>query len=80
VAAHGSVGRVVTAGAVGRRPTSGCTGRNERYDFWKAEVRPHLANSEEPVSLDDFPNNYCFFASEWKSYDGEVIVLLSKAH
>jgi hypothetical protein len=26
MAAHGSVGRVVTAGAVGRRPPNGCTG------------------------------------------------------
>src|SRR5262245_11406725 len=37
---------------------------NESYDFWKGEVRPHLANSEEQVSLDDFPDNYCYFASE----------------
>lgn len=52
---------------------------NERYDFWKNEARPHLADAER-VSLDDFPDSYCYFASEWKSDDGEVIVLLSMAH
>jgi orotidine 5'-phosphate decarboxylase subfamily 2 len=39
VAAHGSVGRVVTAGAVGRRPTSGCTGRRASTLFRSFERR-----------------------------------------
>ena len=33
MAAHVSVGRVVTAGEVGRRPTSGCTGRRATWLF-----------------------------------------------
>lgn len=53
---------------------------NERYEFWKHEVRPHLASPEQRVSLEDFPDNYCYFASEWKTYEGDNIVLLSKAH
>ena len=53
---------------------------NERYDFWKDEVKAHLASPESPSALQDFPDEYCYFASEWKSYDGEVIILLSKAH
>jgi hypothetical protein len=39
VAAHGSVGRVVTAGAVKRRPTSGCTGRRSSTLFRSFELR-----------------------------------------
>ena len=53
--------------------------KDEVFDFWKNEVRPHLADVEQ-VSLDDFPDSYCYFASEWKADDGEVIILLSKAH
>ena len=53
---------------------------NERYDFWKDELRPHLANPDEKRSLDSFPDNYCYFASEWKSYDNKVVVLLTKSH
>jgi hypothetical protein len=39
VAAHSSVGRVVTAGAVGRSPTSGCTGRRASTLFRSFERR-----------------------------------------
>lgn len=55
---------------------------NERYEFWKEELRPHLAPTfpTENMCLDDFPDSYCYFASEWKSYVGETIILLSKAH
>ena len=53
---------------------------NERYDFWKDEVKAHLAAPESEAYLEDFPDEYCYFASEWKSYDGDTIVLLSKAH
>ena len=53
---------------------------NERYDFWKDEVKAHLAAPESKAMLEEFPDEYCYFASEWKSYDGETIILLSKAH
>ncbi len=52
---------------------------NERYDFWKDEVKVHLAAPESKAVLEDFPDEYCYFASEWKSYDGDTIILLSKA-
>ena len=52
---------------------------NERYEFWKDELQSHLATTEN-VILEDFPGSYCYFASEWKSYVGETIILLSKAH
>ena len=53
---------------------------NEGYDFWKGEVKGHLADPESEVALEDFPDEYCYFASEWKTYDGEMIILLTKAH
>jgi hypothetical protein len=53
---------------------------NEGYDFWKDEVKPHLANPGSGVALEDFPDEYCYVASEWKTYEGEMIILLSKAH
>lgn len=53
---------------------------NERYDFWKDEVKRHLAAPTSKAALEDYPDEYCYFASEWKSYDGDTIILLSKAH
>src|SRR6185369_3205583 len=53
---------------------------NEAYDFWKVEVKPHLADPESGLALEDFPDEYCYFASEWKTYKGDMVILLSKAH
>lgn len=53
---------------------------NEIYNFWKTEVRIHLAEPESTMFLEDFPNDYCYFASEWKSFDDKTIILLSKMH
>ena len=53
---------------------------NETYDFWKTEARDHLAKNDGPNYLETFPGGYCYFASEWKSYEGDKIILLSKAH
>ena len=74
---------------------------NEGYEFWKNEVKDHLAapdsrpaspdsgaafresgtaSPDAGVALERFPGEYCYFASEWKSYEGETIILLSKAH
>ena len=53
---------------------------NEGYDFWKHEVKAHLASPESTIVLEDFPDEYCYFASEWRSGEGETIILLSKAH
>lgn len=53
---------------------------NESYNFWKTEAKIHLAEPESKAFLEDFPDDYCYFASEWKSFDGESIILLSKMH
>ena len=50
------------------------------YEFWKSEVKRHLAQPEANIYLEDFPGEYCYLASEWKPDVGEPIVLLMKSH
>jgi hypothetical protein len=50
------------------------------YKFWKSEVKMHLAQPENKTPLEDFPGDYCYFASQWKADHDEPIILLSKAH
>ena len=50
------------------------------YEFWKSEVKMHLAPPDARVYLGDFPDEYCYFASEWNPGVGEPIVLLAKSH
>ncbi len=50
------------------------------YEFWKSEVKMHLAPPDASAYLEDFPDEYCYFASEWKADGGEPIVLLAKSH
>ncbi len=50
------------------------------FAFWKAEVQSHLSPPGVPASLDDFPDGYCYHASEWWPAAGSPIVLLEKAH
>ena len=50
------------------------------YEFWKSEVKAHLAQPDVKTYLEDFPDEYCYFASEWKADVGEPIVLLAKSH
>ncbi len=48
--------------------------------YWKTEVRPHLARSGRAV-LNDFPDGYFYFASEWDGGDAEgALVALEKHH
>jgi hypothetical protein len=53
---------------------------DECFSFWKGEVQSHLADPEQRVDLDKFPDGYCYFASEWSAADGPPIVLLERAH
>jgi len=55
-------------------PASDC------YDFWKKEAQPHLAAPESRASLDDFPDGYCYFASEWSSRDSTPIIVCERHH
>jgi hypothetical protein len=51
------------------------------YDFWKGEARPHVADPASGAALKDFPDEYCYFASQWESeHVAAPIVLLAKHH
>ncbi len=49
------------------------------YSFWHHEAKPHL-NSEQTGRLDDYPDEYFYFASEWLDSTGARIILLEKYH
>ena len=53
---------------------------DECYDFWKTEAQPHLVGPESRASLDDFPDGYGYFASEWSSPDGAPIIVCERHH
>jgi hypothetical protein len=51
------------------------------YEFWKAEVKPHLAAGESRIVLDDFPDAYCYIASEWGTAEAATsIIVLERYH
>jgi hypothetical protein len=52
---------------------------SECFDFWKDEVKPHLASGTK-AALDGFPGWYCYFASQWEEGTTAAIVLLEKHH
>lgn len=50
------------------------------YEFWKKEVKPHLAPPDQPAYLEFFPGQYFYFASKWRLPDDTTVVLLEKHH
>jgi hypothetical protein len=56
-------------------------GPQDCFDFWKTEVKPHLAKINSQIMLDSFPDAYCYTASEWDKTEGvPPIVLLERYH
>lgn len=52
----------------------------DSFRFWKDEVKTHLA-SDAKVHLAEFPDQYCYFASQWDAHRPEApIILLEKYH
>jgi hypothetical protein len=50
------------------------------HQFWKDEVKPHLAANSRAV-LDGLPGGYCYFACQWDTEVEEIpIVVLEKHH
>jgi len=53
----------------------------DRFTFWKAEVRDRLVPVEaHSFYLEDYSNEFCYIASEWRRSDSEPIVVLEKCH
>ena len=50
------------------------------YEFWKSEVKPHLLNPHGKVDLSKLPDEYGYFASEWKGNIEVPIAVLEKIH
>ncbi len=50
------------------------------FKFWKAEVEKHLADPSKPARLEDYPDEYLYFASKWIAEDLSPITLLEKHH
>jgi hypothetical protein len=50
------------------------------FRFWKDEAKTHLA-SEAKARLEEFPGEYCYFASQWEPQRPQApIVVLEKHH
>src|SRR5437867_4353933 len=48
--------------------------------FFKGEVRSHLAEPEQQIVLDKFPDGYCYFASDWSRDGASWLILLERHH
>jgi hypothetical protein len=53
----------------------------DRFQFWKETVRPRVVDPQsDGVRLEDYPGEYCFLASEWRTEAGDTVVLLESYH
>ena len=52
----------------------------ECFQFWKQEVKSHLADPDEKMSLDSYPENYAYFARQWETSLPEAVIVLEKHH
>jgi hypothetical protein len=51
------------------------------FDFWQNEVKAHLVDDPEcGFSLENFPGEYAYLASEWSGQIQTPIILLEKHH
>ena len=53
---------------------------DECFEFWRTQVKEHVANPEESHNPWEWPDGYFYFASEWDSPSGVPIVLLTVHH
>ncbi|MEK7015651.1 hypothetical protein [Bacillus sp. FSL R9-9410] len=47
---------------------------------WDTKYHNNICLTDEPVSLEDFPEEYCFFAEMWGDEKGKVILVLFMHH
>ena len=53
----------------------------ETFVFWKAEVLPHLVNEPDgPLNLYQYPEGYCYIASEWQVVGNSCPVVVLECH
>jgi hypothetical protein len=52
----------------------------DRFEFWKAEVKPRLVDADDYAFLERCPGESCYFASKWDLSDGPPLIVLEKHH
>lgn len=52
----------------------------ECFQFWKTDVKEHVADANSGSQLEGFPQNYFYFASEWRSAKDDLPILLLERH
>jgi hypothetical protein len=54
---------------------------HERFAFWRT-IQPQIADHDpqQPIRLEQFPNETAYTASQWYGRAGECVVLLEKHH
>jgi hypothetical protein len=55
----------------------------DTFRFWKSEVSTRLVEPdrlETGFHLEDYPDGYCYLASQWTSHKGNSVILLEKNH
>ena len=52
----------------------------QRFDFWKQEAKPHLADGTYKIDLDGPLGNYAYVASQWAIPGEAPIITLEKFH
>ncbi len=53
---------------------------DKSFEFWKNDLKVHLANDINHIDLEYFPENYAYIASRWTSEIINPIILLEKYH
>lgn len=51
-----------------------------RFEFWKTEVKPRLAEADRPIFLERYPGGYCYLASKWRLPDELSLIVLERLH
>lgn len=57
--------------------------QEDLHRYWKTVVQPHLVEpteSELGRCLEDFPDEFCFIATEWGDADQVPVILLEMQH
>lgn len=47
---------------------------------WDTKYHNNICLTDEPVSLEDFPDEYLFFVEMWENERGKVILVLFMHH
>jgi hypothetical protein len=52
----------------------------DRFEFWKSDVKSRLAAPNSPAYLNDYPGAYCYFASLWELSNSVPMIVLERHH